>query len=61
MPEAAATDRFLHLCVHAFIYATIPGALQAQLTRDQASSLPPSALQRRRGELLAQLEQETGA
>ena len=48
------------LCTHLHPYTDIPPALRAQLTRDQARRLPPSALQARMVALLAQLEQETG-
>jgi hypothetical protein len=49
------------LCTHLDPYGAIPGALQDQLTRDQARSLPPTVLQVRMGHLLAHWAQETGA
>jgi hypothetical protein len=58
-PQEIAT--VAQLCTHLRPSVAIPVAMQAQLTRDQASSLPPSALQARLVQLLAQLEQETVA
>src|SRR5712691_13349730 len=57
-PQAIAT--VAQLCTQLHPYADMPVALQAQLTRDQTRSLPPTVLQARMVQLLAQWEQGIG-
>ena len=57
-PQEIAT--VAQLCTHLHPYADIPLTMQARLTRDQASCLPPTALQAGMLQLLEQLAQQQG-